>query len=258
VWERANSLAQGWRGSLEPYFDTRNLPIPNANLSYGLASLEFYTSFYPGRLELTRELPTTSSLRLLGALNVKYLISPYEVRHPQLSLKRVYPGEIRLYENRAAMPRAFVAFEAQRHADLGSATRALRSPAFDPGVVHVEDPSGRLALATGPPARPVPAREVFRERDRVEFETDTQRPGIFFASELYYPGRSAEVDGEPVDLFPANALGVALALPEGRHRVTLRYRSRPFERGMWVATASAVAFLLLAFMPQLPRLRGPG
>lgn len=249
VWERANALAGGWRGSLEPYFATRNLPIPNANLSYGLPSLEFYTSFYPKRLELTRRLPGATAMRLLGVWNVKYVISPRAVRHPLLAPRGVYPGPVYLYENRAVMPRAFLAFEVQRHADLAAVETALRSPGFDPAVVHVEDPSGHLAAPAGPPGRPVPAREVFRGRDRVEFETESDRATVFFASELYYPGRGAAVDGEPVELFPADGAGVALVVPEGRHRVTLRYRSRPFEHGVWIAGASGCAVILLALWP---------
>jgi hypothetical protein len=249
VWERANALAGGWQGSLEPYFATRNLPIPNANLSYGLPSLEFYTSFYPERLELTRRLPSRTALRLAGVWNVKYVISPRALRHPLLAERGVYPGPVYLYENRAAMPRAFLAFAVQRHPDLAAVETALRSPGFDPAVVHVEDPSGHLAEPAGPAGRPVPAREVFRGRDRVEFETDADRPAVFFASELYYPGRSAEVDGEPVELVPADGVGVALFVPEGRHRVTLRYRSRPFERGRWIAAASGCALVLLALRP---------
>jgi hypothetical protein len=250
AWERANELAQGWRGSLEPYYALRNLPMASANLSDGIPSLEFYLpSFYPTRLDVTRDLPGPLPLRLLGVWNVKYVLSPIPLGDPLLELRRTFPGPLHLYENRVAKPRAFLAFRAQRHADLGSVRDALYSPNFDPAVVHVEDPDGRLPLPAGPRARSAPAREISQGGDFVEFEVESERAGVFFASELFYPGRSAEVDGEPVELFAANGVGVALALPPGKHRVTLRYRCRPFERGLRVAAASGLLLAALALWP---------
>jgi len=254
-WERANALAGGWSGSLEPYFAMRNVPLANANLSDRIPSLEFYTSFYPARLDVTRELgDPLRSLRLLGLWNVKYLVSPDPLGASQLEHVDTLPGPAYVYRNRAVQPRGFVASAWQGHPDLEAVGAALRRPSLDTRIVHVEDPEGRLAWPSGPSAQLVPARELSRAAGRVEFEVDAPQAGIFFASELYYPGRFAELDGEPVEFHPANGVGVALALPAGRHRVVLGYRSRPFERGLLVAGVSGLLVAGLAF-GRLPRAR---
>lgn len=51
----------------------------------------------------------------------------------------------------------------------------------------------------------------------------TDRPGLLVASQTYYPGEAATVDGRPVAVQTVDGILTAVAVPSGRHEVTLRY-----------------------------------
>ena len=68
-----------------------------------------------------------------------------------------------------------------------------------------------------------------------------------------YPGWTARVDGEPAPLVPANVLGKAVAVPSGRHRVELEFRSRSFRTGLAITGATGLALLVAGLRARLRR-----
>ncbi|MCL6648573.1 MAG: hypothetical protein K6U89_09590 [Chloroflexi bacterium] len=60
------------------------------------------------------------------------------------------------------------------------------------------------------------------------FQVVADQPTVLLLHQFWFPGWAAWLDGEPVSPFPEGPLGlVAVRLPAGEHRVTLRFGSTP-------------------------------
>ena len=72
-------------------------------------------------------------------------------------------------------------------------------------------------------------------------EAENDADAFLVLSEAYYPGWSAEVDGKPAEVLPANHLIQAVRLPPGKHAVRFAYRSRFLGVGVAVALLAALS-----------------
>ena len=66
------------------------------------------------------------------------------------------------------------------------------------------------------------------------------RGGLVVFSEIYYPGWTATIDGQPAELGRANYVLRALKVPAGSHKVVLEFRPAS------VRTTNAIAYAALA------------
>jgi uncharacterized membrane protein YfhO len=69
-------------------------------------------------------------------------------------------------------------------------------------------------------------------------------PGLLVVAEGYDAGWSAALDGRPARVVRVNHDQLGVALPEGPHRVTLRYRPRGFTAGLLLLGAGLVLLAL--------------
>jgi hypothetical protein len=81
--------------------------------------------------------------------------------------------------------------------------------------------------------------------ERLEVTTDTTGGTWLVVSEAMQHGWVAAVDGKRVPLEPADYSGVAVALPAGRHLVTIRCAAPGFAAGRWISLLSALILLAI-------------
>jgi uncharacterized membrane protein YfhO len=83
---------------------------------------------------------------------------------------------------------------------------------------------------------------------RSVWRVKTDRPGYLFTGDAYYPGWTAELDGQPTRLYRANLAFRAVRVPAGEHVVVHRFEPRSVFVGLALAGASLaiVACLLIA------------
>jgi hypothetical protein len=96
-------------------------------------------------------------------------------------------------------------------------------------------PAGSVTLAANAPLH-------------VAFDTDAPGRRWLFASEKWYPGWEATIDGAPVPTHRANVGFRAVDVPAGRHRVAFRYRP-------WTLLAGALVSLVALALCAVGRLR---
>jgi hypothetical protein len=133
---------------------------------------------------------------LLGRLNVKYLVAEYELPVEGLALVARF-GETRVYENRLAMPRAWVSPQAPAHGPAGP-TRPATIVAWAPNRVVVE----------------------------------AEGPGVLALAELAYPGWRVEVDGQAGEMRILEGLLRGVNIGPGRHRAVFLFRPRSLYAGL--------------------------
>ncbi|MFN2226015.1 MAG: hypothetical protein ACK2UY_06900, partial [Anaerolineae bacterium] len=134
--------------------------------------------------------------------------------HPAYQL--VHSGDVKIYQNREVLPRAFAVYRALAAADDGAALALLRDPDVDPArqviLDRVEVPTAAPNLPDTPPA----VRILAYEAEEVRIEADLEAPGYLVLTDTYYPGWQAEVDGRPASIQRADVYFRAVALEAGR------------------------------------------
>lgn len=169
-------------------------------------------------------------------LGVRYLMTKERLE----GYREVFAGEgVRIYENPAALPRAFFAPEVL--SVKTQAERLLKGLDLKRTVV-VEGELGVITGATGQES----VRIVDYGRNRVVMETSSPVNGsqLLILTDTWYPGWEASVDGRPAQVLRADGALRAVVLPGGAHRVEMRFRPRSLWRGLW--TAGIVSSLLLS------------
>jgi hypothetical protein len=152
-----------------------------------------------------------------------------------------------IYENTRAMPRAFLvhsAYEAKSREDALERTvdgsidlrRCVVLEGESPP--HLSDPS--LQTTEGDDVR-------FLEYspNRIRISISARAPAILFLSDIYYPGWESFIDGERAVTCRADYAFRAVAVPAGRHEVTMVFRPRSLRIGALLSLASLLGLVLI-------------
>jgi hypothetical protein len=154
-------------------------------------------------------------------------------------------GEVDVYENLKAMPRAwFVSRLLQKpHAEV---LRRIKEGKFVDATTF--DPAQTALLETGVPLPTISGtaggqvKVTDYQPQRIEIETGNPQAGFLVLSETYYPGWEAKVDGQSTEILRTNYNLRGISVSPGNHRVVFTYRSSSFRRG---AIGSVIGVLLL-------------
>jgi hypothetical protein len=207
------------------------------------------------------ELDFLANLPNYSLLGVRYLLLPRNHKSmPQLKeegLTLVYDAEIKIYENRGALERAFVihpfatadAFDAAR---AGGATSGSTEMALGTEIVanaHRARLAGREnALITG-------AKILEYSANKVVIETDSALPGVLILSDAHAPGWSASVDSKSESILKVNGFIRGVFVDSGPHTVLLTYSPPGFKTGVKLFAAAVVIATLLLISPLFCRNR---
>lgn len=85
------------------------------------------------------------------------------------------------------------------------------------------------------------------EAERVEVRATMACDGLVVVSDTYYPGWVAWVDGQPARIYKVNAIMRGVAVPQGQHLVTMRYRPKSVYFGAALTFLGVLGTLALVF-----------
>lgn len=109
----------------------------------------------------------------------------------------------------------------------------------------------QTALPPAGAARPALVARLAEDRpERVVAEMTSDSAGLLVLADLFYPGWKAEVDGHSAEIFRADGVFRAVALPPGPHRVVFLYQPLSVFIG---AALSAAALLVVAALARRGR-----
>jgi hypothetical protein len=168
---------------------------------------------------------------------------------PTGRFRMAYSGDVKIYENVEALPRALCVGSAHGVASDDEALTYMQRPEFDPGREVVINNSQQSSVASDraisspqSTVNSVACHLVTYEPERVVVETNVATDGYLLLTDAYYPGWTATVDGQPAAIERADILFRAVKMPAGQHHIEMRYEPRSFEIG---AVASVGAWLVL-------------
>jgi hypothetical protein len=84
----------------------------------------------------------------------------------------------------------------------------------------------------------------------IEIDVDSPTPSIVVVAQTFYHDWHAFVDGHAAPLLRANYAFQAVAAPQGRHQITLRYLDRAFELGATLSVITWISCLLALCAPK--------
>ncbi|MBI1915121.1 MAG: YfhO family protein [Planctomycetes bacterium] len=212
---------------------------------------------------VTHPLPLSFPLenrRLLDLLGVRYLLHPSATSPPgdrwqekvvdkaPLGYSLVVGGLVTLpsytiSENLDVFPRAFVVPRARPLPPRLEVLHAMKTTNFRE-IVLLDGYDGTDEALSTSGFHPADIRRY--EPNRVELEV-RGAPGFLVLTDVWYPGWTATVDGEPVEIYRANHAFRAVAVSAGTHTVVFRFEPAPYFLGRRISLVAlaAVAVLLL-------------
>ncbi len=181
-------------------------------------------------------LPNENALDLL---NVHYLIAPQQLPGTEVAYRDEQTGYAVL-RNPDALPRAFFVDSTVVIESPEATWQRLRSDDFDPREVALL-PAPIEGFKPAPADTGAAASAVLESYSprEIVWTVETNAPRLLVVSEVYYPeGWHAYLDGEEVPIRRANYLLRAVAVPEGEHRLVMRFEPQSHRVGVWTSAVS--------------------
>lgn len=183
----------------------------------------------------------------LQMMNVRYYVTPPGARAPGPALARVYDGDdARVYEDRAALPRAYLAPETLELPD-GAALAALAGGALPPRRAAIVPP-GAPAIRGGGRFRALDARRLDATHWRIALPRDAR--GWLVLADSFSKDWRAKVDGRETDLHPTNYAATGLAVPPGARTVDIEMDRTRIHIAAAVSGLALLAIVVLLLLPQ--------
>jgi hypothetical protein len=150
------------------------------------------------------------------------------------------------YLNRTALPRMFVVPYARPLPGREDVLAALKETNFLETVLleDYESPTDR-------PSRPRASRGAYVVRyhpNEIELHVRPGDAGFLVLTDLWYPGWTCTVDGEPARLYRANYCFRAVELLAGEHTVVFRFEPRSFRVGLQITRVALAAAAVLGLI----------
>jgi hypothetical protein len=151
----------------------------------------------------------------------------------------------RRFENREVLPRAFVVPDAAPLAERRAVLRQLKTTDFRREVLLEAWDDGPRPDRSFSSSFSATASIRDYHPNRVVVDTDGSGPGYLVLTDVWFPGWTCTVDGEPARLYRANYLFRAVALPPGCHRIVFAFTPHSYTLGKYLSLLSLMGVLIL-------------
>lgn len=188
---------------------------------------------------VVRAVPPTGEFALFGGAAIDNTGSAQQLfGKTKTKYRQVYADdEIRVLENTAAFPRAFVVPRARVAPSLGSALNQMVHQPFQPDqeVILADDTIPQSTGLVGDRGGTGTARVTAYAANDVKVHTSTSGKAWLVLSDTYYPGWSAAVDGQPTSIMRGDVLFRVVPIPAGEHDVEFRFEPNSVKLGLLIS-----------------------
>ena len=216
--------------------------LPNTGVFHGMDYMQEMAALrrwpYVVFVGVASKLPPEKLYRLLGALNVKYVVSFKELPHglPLVQHFPEYPSW--LYRIDRVIPRVYIVPKVIVEQGLENNLDRLSSAEFDPfRQVILEKP---LSISVKKDFQ-AEAKILRYMNNQVTVQASLNGSGVLVLADSFYPGWQVYVDGKEKEILRANFFFRAVPLSAGEHVVEFRYQPRSFMMGLYISLAFLAA-----------------
>jgi hypothetical protein len=136
-------------------------------------------------------------------------------------------SDIKLYENLDVLPRAFLVSNVHTVSTDQEGTEAalnlMREPAFDPAQSAVITADESIEFASDSDVMTGSATIINANDTSLQIAVDAAQAGFLVITDAWYPGWKAEINNQPTELYRADVMFRAVAVPAGQSTVKLTY-----------------------------------
>lgn len=172
----------------------------------------------------------------------------------------VYDHEVKIYENKEVLPRAFVVYDYEIAKASGEVLKRLKDlefPLSNRIILEAPLPENTFSKIDNSALKKSEAQILHYDTQLVETQAEMMSPGFLVLSDLYYPGWEVYVDGKKGKIYQADYMLRAVFLGEGKHIVKFVYEPFSFRVGVWISGSAALLIVILllgkAFLTQRKR-----
>jgi hypothetical protein len=186
----------------------------------------------------------------LDLMSARYVISQRRLPGTRVVYQGKGRGAPSVLKNPDALPRAFFVGQTEVARSPEATWKRLRSDRFDPRHTALL-PAPIEGFETTPIDSASTTSVTLKEYGprKIAWQVQTDAPRLFVASETYYPaGWNAYLDGERVDIHRVDYLLRGVAVPEGTHRLVMRFEPVRHRAGLWISGVSTAGVYGLALV----------
>jgi hypothetical protein len=145
---------------------------------------------------------------------------------------------------RGARARAVAVSRVLPVADEHTVLTALASPQFDP--LRETITADASVAGNYPGSEGCRLTWVADDPDRLVLDAEASAPAFVVIADAYFPGWTASIDGRPVPIHRVDHLLRGVALPPGRHRLTMSYEPSGWRPSVRVSRAAWTLWIVIA------------
>ena len=220
--------------------------LPHTGLFYGFDYMQEIDALrrwpYVVFLDFANRLSQEDLFRLLGRLNVQFVVSFQNLNEEGISVVRSFPEYPSwVYKVNASVPRAYIVARTITEENPVKVLERLTSKEFNPMEEVILDRNINLPsfknFGSG-------ARIIDYQNQRVGIQVNLNSPGLLVLADSFYPGWRAYVDGEEKEILRANLFFRGILLPAGEHMVEFHYEPRSFTIGLIVSLTTLLCIVV--------------
>lgn len=244
---------------------------PEISTYMHIYSLETYAPFYPARsaklLQALQKQPTNINPQdnkyfmtknpdlkyALDFMGVEFVAGPKDFNPSYFYFnttdyapsfdKIKSAGTVDLYKNKDALPRFSLYYKYQT-ARSEEELKIISERKFDPKTEILLEEKIPVSLEDGTGS----ARLISSNVNSQTFEVKTDKEGLFFISDTYFPGWSAKVNGKDSKIYRANYNLRAVLVPAGSSTINFSYLPTHFHLYESLSLLSAFLLIALSFL----------
>lgn len=236
------STVDDWNGS-DQRKQKQILPT-NSQVIYGYKTIEGFDGMSP---RVIYNIPVSANeYKKLGLLNVKYILTNPEPIIVDPSLKLLRQGVVAIYENKLAKSRGRVLYNYEVVKTNQETLSKLSSNSYDGNTVFFSKEPEFQKRSNAPFIETLIKSE---SDNNIAYEIETKDSGYFVASETYYPGWKAVLNGKPVEVLRGNYAMRVVPVPPGKHLLEFRFEPEIYYLGLKVSAFFFLIFLFLLICP---------
>lgn len=149
-----------------------------------------------------------------------------------------------VYRNDTSIPRFGVYYDVKQNVSDAETLQMLQSRSINLQSTVIVDESLPIPLQSGTGSAKLLSSTV---NDQV-FQVTSDKPGLFYVSDAYFPGWKAMVNGDTGRIYKTNYNFRSVLVPSGTSEVRFQYQPTHWPLFVWISVISLLLLVILAFI----------